>query len=253
MQMDEYLETLWCMKEDGKKSITEMKQESGGALNSEIMGQLVAGDFVNISEDEAVITLTEKGEERARRIIRSHRLAERLLFDAMGMNMGMMNKNFENGACEFEHIVTDELVNSICIMLGHPKECPHGKPIPPGKCCRDSVTTIESSVLRLADMAIGQSAKIAYINAGEDQDLHRLNGLQIRPGITIKLHQTYPSYVVECEGANIALDEEIAKNICVWSRNVKDIPAGSKAIESVKKRSLWDMFMLKKQRNDESI
>lgn len=246
LQIDEYLETLWCMKENGKNSIAEMKHESGGSLKSEIMGLLVAEGLVNISENETKIDFTEKGEERARRIIRAHRLAERLLFDAMGMN-----KDFENGACEFEHIVTDELVNSICIMLGHPKECPHGLPIPPGKCCRDSVTTIESSVFHLTDMAIGQSARIAYINAGEDQDLHRLNGLQIRPGIIVKLHQTYPSYVIECEGANIALDEEIAKNVCVWSRDVKDIPASGKGTGGAKKRNLWNMLKFKKRRMDE--
>ena len=47
--------------------------------------------------------------------------------------------------------------------------------------------------------------------------MHRLFGLQIRPGNMIKLHQRYPCCVVECEGASIALDEEIAASICVWA------------------------------------
>ncbi len=46
--------------------------------------------------------------------------------------------------------------------------------------------------------------------------MHKIDGLHIRPGITVTLHQKYPAYVIECEGGNIALDEQIASNICVW-------------------------------------
>ena len=32
----------------------------------------------------------------------------------------------------------------------------------------------------------------------------------------MKLHQEYPTYVIECEGTSIALDGEVAQNINVW-------------------------------------
>jgi hypothetical protein len=32
----------------------------------------------------------------------------------------------------------------------------------------------------------------------------------------VRLHQEYPSYVIECDGASIALDAEVARNINVW-------------------------------------
>ncbi len=63
---------------------------------------------------------------------------------------------------------------------------------------------------------MGRSARIAYVNCKDDQQLHKIDGLYIRPGTVVKLHQTYPSYVIECEGASIALDREIVSNICVW-------------------------------------
>lgn len=239
-EKDEYLEALWRMKENGRSSLEELKSEVEGDLSTEIMDILIAEDMASISDDKTVITLTENGETHARRIIRAHRLAERLMFDAMGMSM-----DFEKGACEFEHIITDVLVNSICIMLGHPTECPHGLPIPPGDCCRNSVKTIESAVVPLADMMIGQSARIAYINCGEDQELHRLSGLQIRPGSTIKLHQTYPAFVVECEGSNIAIDAEIAQNICVWQTGTKKPLSGKDTAGSPKKRTLKNMLFRK--------
>jgi len=239
-EKDEYIEALWRMQESGRTSLEELITEVEGGLNPEVLDLLLAEDMVNVSEDKKVITLTAKGGASGRRIIRAHRLAERLMYDAMGMGM-----DFEKGACEFEHIITDVLVNSICIMLGHPTECPHGLPIPQGECCLNSVKTIESAVVPLTDLIIGQSARIAYIKCGEDQALHRLNGLQIQPGSTIKLHQTYPAFVVECEGSNIAIDDEIAQNICVWQSGTNKPPSLSVEFETPKKRSLWSLVFRK--------
>jgi Mn-dependent DtxR family transcriptional regulator len=44
----------------------------------------------------------------------------------------------EQQACKFEHILSPEATDKICTFLGHPKTCPHGAPIPPGKCCGKS-------------------------------------------------------------------------------------------------------------------
>lgn len=232
IEMDEYLEALWHMKEDGKTSMAELQAELGDNFSCEIFDECVINELAETSDGDKSVALTPKGQERARRIIRAHRLAERLLFDVMGMS-----KNIEEGACEFEHMVTPALVDSICTMLGHPKESPQGLPIPPGECCDNAATTIESSVIHLTELKIGQSARVAYVNCAKDHELHRLNGLQIRPGVHIKLHQTYPSFVIECEGSNIALDEEIANNICVWRE--KHYEPKADASDGTKKRSLF--------------
>ncbi|MBF0465244.1 MAG: metal-dependent transcriptional regulator [Nitrospirae bacterium] len=243
IEIDEYLEHMWYMEEEGKNSLASLKDEIGEKFSMEILDMMIADDLVKLEDMETAISLTDKGEQLGSRIIRAHRLAERLLYNVMGMS-----KNIEEGACEFEHMVTPELIDSICIMLGHPKECPHGLPIPPGECCTSSATTIESAVVHLTDMKIGESARIAYVNCRHDQQLHRLNGLQIRPGVTVKLHQRYPSYVVECEGSNIALDEEIANNICVWwERKPPDVK--QETVE-VKKRGIFGTGIFKRCKKD---
>ena len=71
----------------------------------------------------------------------------------------------------------------------------------------------------LPELSIGESARIAYKYSKDDQQLHQLDGLQERPGSTVKLHQAYPSYVIECEGASIALDKQVAANIHIWMPN----------------------------------
>ena len=206
---DEHIEQLYYMKEDQTDSIDILKNAMNENYDAAIIDEISSEDMVQLSQDSNKIALTEKGEDYGRQIIRAHRLAERLLYDVLG-------GDFESGACEFEHIITPELVDSICILLGHPKTCPHGSPIPQGRCCKESYRTAQSSVVPLVELEVGQSARVAYINCKNDQQLHKIDSLCIRPGAIATLHQRYPTYVVECEGSNIAMDEQIASSICVW-------------------------------------
>lgn len=224
---EEYLERLWGMKEEGKDSMDALKSDMDEDFDAGIIDELLSEDFVELTEGDNKIVFTEEGEDYARQIIRAHRLAERLIYDGLG-------GEFESGACEFEHTIATGLVDSICILLGHPRECPHGNPIPEGECCRRSARTVESSVIPLTELEIGQSGRVAYINYKDDQRFHKIDVLQIRPGAVIKLHQKYPSYVIECENAIIALDREIASNISIWKEPQQFKQAGRKGIESAK-------------------
>ncbi len=210
-ETDEHIEQLWYMKEGGKDSIDAIKTALSENFDAAIIDKLSSEDMVELTEQGSKIALTKKGEDYARHLIRAHRLAERLLYDVLG-------GDYESAACEFEHTVTAELVDSICILLGHPRACPHGMPIPQGQCCKRSARTAQSSVVPLVELEVGQSARVAYINCKSDQQLHKIDSLCIRPGAVVTLHQRYPTYVIECEGSNIAMDEEIVSNICVWRK-----------------------------------
>ena len=221
---EEYLEILWGIKEEGKDSMDALRSTIGEKFDARIIDELSSEDLVELPEGNSRIILTEKGGDYARRIIRAHRLAERLIYDVLG-------SEFESGACEFEHTIATELVDSICTLLGHPRECPHGNPIPDGECCRCSARTAESSVIPLTELEIGRSGRVAYVNHKSDRRFHRVDALHIRPEAVIKLHQKYPCYVIECENSNIAMDREIAANISIWKEPLQFQPAGGKAIE----------------------
>ena len=205
---EEYLETLWYMDETAVDSFDYFGLELEEELRPKLLEELKAEGMIDL--DEKSISLTQKGRDFTRCLIRSHRLADRLVHDVLGVE-------FEQGACEFEHIVNPDLVDSICTLLGHPRECPHGMPIPKGRCCTEHAQIVESSVIPLDQLKVGESAKIAYVNAPNDQQLHRLENLLVRPGMIVKLHQRYPSFVIECENSHIALDERVAADIQVWS------------------------------------
>lgn len=216
-RQEEHLEKLWYMKEKNQDSIDILKDVMKSEFSMDIVDELSVEGMVELRNGGSNIDFTARGEEIGRKLIRSHRLAERMVHDILG-------GEFETGACEFEHIITPELVDSICTLLGHPRECPHGMPIPEGKCCEISARVAGSSVIPLTELEIRQTARVAYINCMTDQRLHKMEGLHIRPGTMIKLHQTYPAFVIECEGAHIALDTSVASNICVWKTPQLDNP-----------------------------
>lgn len=149
-------------------------------------------------------------------MIRAHRLAERLLYDVLGI------EDYELAACEFEHIMDTDLIDSICTLLGHPRRCPDGLPIPKGACCRAERKTIRSPSVSVLELKPEESGRVIAVNAESDHQLHILDLLQIRPGTIVRLHQRYPSIVIECDGSNIAIDEEIASCIHVWKLNKSD-------------------------------
>lgn len=214
--IDEYLEQLWTMKEKNINSIEELKRTIHVKFDEQVLQELIKNKIVEADDDLKTVKLTEHGEKEARKIIRAHRLAERLISDVLG-------EEYEAGAGEFEHTINLELVNGICTLLGHPSECPHGRPIPEGECCKRCAKTAQASVVPLPELEVGQSAKIAYVQCKNDQQMHRMDGLQIRPGTTVKLHQKYPTIVIECEGACIALDNDVASNIRVWAKELNDV------------------------------
>src|SRR5437016_11680738 len=70
------------------------------------------------------VQLTPMGSQRARDVVRRHRLAERLFKDTFSVD----DSEAHTQACKFEHIISPELDQRICTFLGHPKTCPHGNP-----------------------------------------------------------------------------------------------------------------------------
>lgn len=228
-EREEYLEILWCMKEEKKDSYEYLEKAMGEIFNSERIEDLQQEGLVITSDDLSRIHLTDKGEDYARKIIRAHRIAEKLICDAMG-------GDFESGACEFEHIINTDLVDSICVILGHPRFCPHGKPIPMGECCKAAAKTVESSVTPLTEILPGMSGRIAWINYSDDIQLHKMERLKIRQGQMIKLLQKSPSYVVSCEGVDVALDFSAASTVLLWKQGGQFNPGGEKLLGPGKRR-----------------
>jgi DtxR family Mn-dependent transcriptional regulator len=157
------------------------------------------------------LELTGKGRDLGRTIVRRHRLAETLLHTVLDVT----GEEMEHTACEFEHVLTPAVEESVCTFLGHPAVCPHQKPIPPGPCCASFSVDVPPLVVRLPHLRLGERGTVTYITTSERGRLHRLAGLGLVPGATLRLHQRHPSLVVELGETTVALDGRVAGEIFV--------------------------------------
>jgi DtxR family Mn-dependent transcriptional regulator len=198
---DEALEAIWEIREEGDVELREVVKEVG---NEEKVLVMQKDGLIEIEDGK--VTLTEKGEGRARDITRRHRLAERLFADVLDI------KEFEDDACRLEHAISPGVEEAICTLLGHPPLCPHGKPIPKGKCCSVYSRKVRPLVQSIRDMEVGKSARVLFITVPA---MDRLASIGLVPGAEIRLHQKRPSYVIDIEETTVAIDEDIAKGVYV--------------------------------------
>src|SRR5205814_10146406 len=136
--VDEYLETIYFLA----CRIGECRPLSGGSPTlasrvAEMLGvsRASAGEMLKRLERDGLIErgehkealLTSTGRKRAERVVRKHRIIERLLTDFMGYTAAEAHVH----ADELGDTFTDDMVERIDERLGHPERCPHGWPVDP--------------------------------------------------------------------------------------------------------------------------
>lgn len=208
--MVEVLEALWTLGEKGEVTCDEVIRQAGPGVSRETIGRLERDGLV-IVHGADLVALAPEGRRLAEQIIRRHRLAERLICDVLGAQVD----DSEAAACEFEHLLADGIVNSICTLLGHPRFCPHNRPIPMGECCRQDREEVKPIVIPCNQLGVGESAQVAYFCATEHARMLKLSSLGLAPGCRIKLLQKWPSFVLQVDETEIAVEEEVARNIYV--------------------------------------
>jgi len=207
---DELLEMLWHLGEHHTLSLSMLREHDPEREYEKSLHEFSSNGTLRFDGEN--IDFTDKGRAEAEGIMRRHRLAECLMSNVLGKKPA----ETEEAACEFEHILSRELVDSICTLLGHPPKCPHGDIIPQGKCCIEAKSTVKSAVIPITKMKVGSTARIAFFNTQNDNRSHKLLNLGLNPGAEIKLHQTKPVLVVEVDNRQIALEHSIGEEINVW-------------------------------------
>jgi len=208
-RIDEALELIWVLHEDGYKDLNRFRLSSEDDEVDALINVLRTEGLVIISEDS--VQFTDKGHTTAKALIRRLRLAERLFTDVFEMREDTVIAD----ACKMEHILSEELTDSVCTFLGHPQTCPHGKPIPRGECCKKYRVEVEPVVTRLSDFEVGSTGRITFIVPTKSSRLSKLNSLGITAGSVIRLLQRNPSYVIQVDETTVAIDPEIAKEIYI--------------------------------------
>lgn len=209
-------------------TVLYMKRERGKTVTPEDLLKVKHGDHVftpemienavetgDVTQKNGHIELTEKGYRHATSIIRCNRLAERLLVDVLRVRDELV----ESSACRLEHILSEEVAESICTLLGHPRSCPHGNPIPPGACCRRVKTDVQPIVKPLSALRPGEEGSVAYISSRFHTRLTKLSSLGLMPGQIVTVKQVRPSFVVAYGETELAIEKDVADEIYLRIRN----------------------------------
>ncbi len=204
-RQEEILETMWVHTEEQKKQTMDL----GVAKHQPEIDGLLKQGCIKLVDDK--IALTEKGKTEGRSIVRRHRLAERLFADILDVKKELVHPL----SCQFEHLIHEGIEENICVLLGHPKTCPHGQSIPQGECCKKARDRMGKAISSLVDLPVHHRGKIAYIQTKDHKKLQKLMAMGILPGVSIMLLQKYPSYVFQVGQSQYAVDAELAEPIFV--------------------------------------
>lgn len=202
-----FLERLWHLREKGRNTRAALLEDPGQEDYERLLGDFQRVGCLKLDGDR--IEFLPKCEEYTRDIIRRRRLTEVLLYNVLKLEMNAAETN----ACKIEHIVNQEVADSICAFLGHPGQCPHGHPIPRGKCCQARDENIEPLVKPLTKIPPGKKSRVAFISSDETGVLRRLSSLGIYPGAVVGIRQHRPTAILHAGETDIALEPALVERI----------------------------------------
>jgi len=129
------------------------------------------------------IELTTAGMHAAEAIVRRHRIMERWLTDSLGLDWVTADAE----AARLEHAVSEVVERSLYEVLGRPKTCPHGNPIP-------GYTEAAADEVRLSDLAAGDLASITRVSEVAEREapplLAYLHQRDLTPGREVEMLET---------------------------------------------------------------
>lgn len=183
--VEEYLEAVFHLKGQEKPvSTSDLAKEIGVSppSASSMMKKLSKAGFVKYKSRKG-ITLTKKGEKEAAKMVRRHRISERFLTDVLGLDWEEAHKE----ACKFEHVLSDDVEERLDEVLGSPKTCPHGNPIP-----SKTGTVTEKKAEPLSKLKPKEHGVVTKITGEQPKLLHYLATLGLMPQALVEVCEVAP-------------------------------------------------------------
>ncbi|MXW42645.1 MAG: metal-dependent transcriptional regulator [Acidimicrobiia bacterium] len=207
---EEYCETIFELAEDDvdviQARIAERLEVSRPAV-SEVIHRLEAEGLVTLKG--RTIELSSEGLNLAKKVVRRHRLAEVFLTQMLGLSWA--DAHAEAG--KWEHVISPLVEKAMIQMLGNPKTCPHGNPIPGAGYQAPPTKT-------LATVRVGEKFVVCRITEElefADGLLDYLETSSVMPGVKGAITATSPdgTMTVKINGNHIGISDFASQRILV--------------------------------------
>ena len=128
-----YLKAIWHIKErGGDVKISTIAKMLNVRQPSVVQMLKKLNEKTLVNYNKAGVFLTEEGENVGASMMRNSRLLEVLMDSALKVEID------EEMVCGIEHHMNKQFTDALCIMLKHPRKCPHENDIPMGECCKNN-------------------------------------------------------------------------------------------------------------------
>ena len=218
--VDEYLETIYFLafpigeyspSTPGSPTLASRVAEMLGvsrASAGEMLKRLEADGLIRRGENKEAI-LTASGRKRAEKVVRKHRIVERLLTDFMGYTAAEAHVY----ADDIGETFSDDMVERMEKKLGNPDRCPHGWPVDPAFEQEEN-----AELAALAELEPGRKATIIRLAEHDGDLLHWFYDEGFVPGTKIELRDAQPAagqFTVKVNGREQAIGEKAAAGLFV--------------------------------------
>ncbi|TAK25755.1 MAG: metal-dependent transcriptional regulator [Chloroflexota bacterium] len=186
--ISEYLQTIYNLEMEGEPvhgaALARHFRKSRANISA-TLGRMREAGLVAGEGGRGDVNLTAAGRAGAEAELRKHRLSERYLVDALGMDWITAHEQ----AHHFELAMTSTLESAILRTLGNPTTCPHGNPIPgqvpdAGRYLRDL------GAIRLSNASVGAPLEVVSVSEvveDETRLLRHVGERGLRPGRRVRV------------------------------------------------------------------
>ncbi len=214
-----YLRTIYELREDGviplRARIAEHLGHAGPTV-SQTVARMERDGLVEVSQDRH-LELTPHGEELAMRVMRKHRLAERLLTDVIGMELAFVHEE----ACRWEHVMSERVERRVLELVPDARVSPYGNEIPGldelGVTMPALPHTHEMSIADLGDDH-GDSHTLTRIGETPQTSpefLAELSDIRLLPGAAVTVTPLDGGVRLSTEHGSMAVDTDVARHLFV--------------------------------------
>jgi DtxR family transcriptional regulator, Mn-dependent transcriptional regulator len=217
-----YLRTVFELEEEGivplRARIAERLHQSGPTV-SQTVARMERDGLLTVEGDRH-LELTDHGRTLAMRVMRKHRLAERLLTDVIGLDWELVHAE----ACRWEHVMSEQVERRLLALLDHPTLSPYGNPIP-GLDELGEDYTVEDFMegLQPLDKILpedGEQISVTVRRIGEDlqtdeQIMGAMRRVDALPAKVVKVARGPEGVLIGSGGEVVEIDLEAAAHVFV--------------------------------------